>query len=86
MRATAGEKRREVMKGGFSTRRDAEAALAEFIGYAARGHRPPPAIPNSVLSTPWNPRDAPYSSGWSAGAYGPAVAHVSSGCQEGHVV
>jgi integrase len=25
------------MKGGFSTRRDAEAALAEFIGHAARG-------------------------------------------------
>lgn len=35
--ATAGEKRRQVMKGGFSTRRDAEAALAESIGHAARG-------------------------------------------------
>ena len=34
---TAGEKRRQVMRGGFHTRRAAEAALAEFIGFAAKG-------------------------------------------------
>ena len=35
--ATDGRKRRQMTKGGFSTRKAAEAALAEFLGHAARG-------------------------------------------------
>ncbi len=35
--ATDGRKRRQVTKGGFPTRKAAEAALAEFLGHAARG-------------------------------------------------
>jgi integrase len=35
--ATDGRKRRQVTKGGFPTRKAAKAALAEFLGHAARG-------------------------------------------------
>ena len=35
--ATNGRQRRQVTKGGFPTRKAAEAALAEFLGHAARG-------------------------------------------------
>lgn len=35
--ATEARKRRQTMKGGFPTRKAAEAALAEYLGHAARG-------------------------------------------------
>ncbi|MGI8625240.1 MAG: Arm DNA-binding domain-containing protein [Geodermatophilaceae bacterium] len=37
MPAAEGQKRRQVTKGGFPSRKAAEAALAEFVGQAARG-------------------------------------------------